>query len=357
MAPPLGPLGPILAAGLLAGGAAALRREGGGGSLGHSAGAGNISGYLRGPFWKAWYARQTHPRFPNGTRIPEVKHRRTDPEVHLIRIQKTGSTTFGERIMQHFCGIESRWCQYLLHSEWQASVNNGRYHGKLVVFLRHPVERTVSEFLFLRTPDGYYVTDQPQWDFHNTRWLREVQEERSTERAFANFLQGFSGTPSRNRQALYLLGWDRLAEEAPGRLYDWEGNHSGLVELAKERLRKTLLGITDCFEKSVEVITESLGWNTTEALSLAATAPSRKPEAHEHEQAERINSELLASVLNQSLVEQVSSAWNHSRPNGTWRSRLSPKLVNYLENWNAVDMELYEYALKLFQERYNQTCV
>mmetsp|Transcript_76160 Transcript_76160/g.230921 ORF Transcript_76160/g.230921 Transcript_76160/m.230921 type:complete len:82 (-) Transcript_76160:32-277(-) len=64
----------------------------------------------------------------------------------------------------------------------------------------------------------------------------------------------------------------------------------------------------------------------------------------------------MPDFLDQRLSLPISKVWKHDRPTGTWRSLLNPKLVNYVENWNAVDMELYDFAKRLFYGRYHEHC-
>lgn len=294
----------------------------------------------------------------NGTVRRRVKHEKGETHVHLIRIQKTGGTTFGERIMSRFCGGDSAWCLYLRHAEWQQATKDGHFGGTVLVWLRHPVERTISEFFFLRTADGRSCSRQPQWDFRNEGWLTEVQNEWNVPQALCDFLEGDRANPARNRQALYLLGFNRSSGVAPGAMYDWDGNRTALLDLAKAHLRKTLFGITDCFDVSTRVITQKLGWNTTEALALAATSAVRGEVGRNWRKTAvfDLSDTSYLHYLNPNLTEPVSTAWNHTRPPNTWRSLLPRKLVNYIENWNSVDMELYDYALQLFAERHNETC-
>eukprot|EP00415_Alexandrium_ostenfeldii_P004573 UN4573 len=204
-----------------------------------------------------------------------------------------------------------------------------------------------------------WTANQPQWDFTDSlQWLKQVQVESSVERALGNFLEGHRQTPTRNRQALYLIGFDRDAVRRPGELYDWDRNHTGLLELAKEHLNQTLFGITDCYDTSLKVITEKLGWNTSKAVNLADHQRFRgKTDTRTHmSKTFWFTYSRLPDFLNQTFANKTSTRFNHTRPLNTWRGVMPPKLVNYIENWNSVDMELYEYALQLFKERYNKTC-
>mmetsp|Transcript_106561 Transcript_106561/g.333323 ORF Transcript_106561/g.333323 Transcript_106561/m.333323 type:complete len:287 (+) Transcript_106561:719-1579(+) len=279
--------------------------------------------------------------------------------VHLIRIQKTGGTTFGEKIMPQFCGHEGRYCQYLMHKDWSmanADAGGRDFLGHLVVLLRHPVERAMSEFLFLRNIDGFICAGQDQWDFRNSEWLHFVQHEPSTEKALYAYLnEPFN--PSRNRQAMYLIGFDRSPTSVPGMAFDWDNNRTALLELAKEHLRQTIFGITDCFGESLRAISDAIGWNTTQVMQMAAVTKARHTASWAMEyQVQNLTHSFVPEVLNETFSLYRSPLWPHDRPQGSWRALLQDKLVTYLENWNSVDMELYEYALDLFAERYHEDC-
>lgn len=297
---------------------------------------------------KKWVAKQE--------KIKQADKQRQSNWVRLIRVQKTGGTTFGEIVMTKMCGYESPRCSYLLHKEWKEQTDNGKYQGHLVAMLRHPVERTMSEFLFLRGIDGFICGSQNQWDFRDTDWMHYVQHEPSTEKALFAYLNKVDN-PGRNRQSLYLLGFDRNAYDIPGKAYDWEADRANLTEMAKARLRTTDFGFTECFEPSVKAIARGVGWDEKAVLATIKKETARKTSQKErHAETANLTKSRVPDMLNVTFSLPYSTTWKHDKPKGTWRNLLSSKLVNYIENWNAVDMELYEYGINLFESRYGMKC-
>lgn len=127
-----------------------------------------------------------------------------------------------------------------------------------------------------------------QWDVHAND-LSEIDRILNIEdlsESFQKYLH-HPRNPSRNRQTLYLLGFQRVEcnktrcggnacicepEKSgyPALAYDWDKNFTGLLELAKEHLRSLdAFGIVDCFKSSIEVMAPLLGWDLKTALELA----------------------------------------------------------------------------------------
>eukprot|EP00928_Gymnodinium_smaydae_P098060 TRINITY_DN9028_c0_g1_i2.p1 TRINITY_DN9028_c0_g1~~TRINITY_DN9028_c0_g1_i2.p1 ORF type:complete len:213 (-),score=26.22 TRINITY_DN9028_c0_g1_i2:441-1079(-) len=133
--------------------------------------------------------------------------------VHFLRIQKTGGTTFGEHVARRFCGPESDVCKWASHLDYSSALEG--WGGRVVTLLRDPVERTMSEFAFIRTKGGNYSCRQAQWDFRNFTWFDSIVNEPDEDRALQTYLHGYRDNPSRNRQALYLLGFKKMVGGAP----------------------------------------------------------------------------------------------------------------------------------------------
>jgi len=121
--------------------------------------------------------------------------------VDFLRPQKVGGGTFKD-IMQRFCGSQ---CRYDGHLSWEQMGATGNAFD--VTLLRDPVERTLSEFHFMRTQTGKVLSRQGQWHFTNSTWLEKVQNTRDVHDALDIYLHGDPLSPSRNRQALYILGF------------------------------------------------------------------------------------------------------------------------------------------------------
>eukprot|EP00929_Paragymnodinium_shiwhaense_P109172 TRINITY_DN75520_c0_g1_i1.p1 TRINITY_DN75520_c0_g1~~TRINITY_DN75520_c0_g1_i1.p1 ORF type:complete len:324 (-),score=42.97 TRINITY_DN75520_c0_g1_i1:98-1069(-) len=241
---------------------------------------------------------------------------------HFLRIQKTGGTTFGEHIMRKFCGPESDTCKWASHIDWTTATDS--WSGPVVTLLRDPVERTMSEFSFIRSKDGNYSCRQAQWDFRNFAWFNEVASNPDEDAAFDTYLKGYPEDPSRNRQALYLLGFKRMERGTPVPVYtyDWDADQESTLAQAKDHLdRLAVFGITDCFVPSMQAIARGLGWPEKDVVDMAQSTHSRQ-----HRQGQ------------------------------SWRETLPQEKIARIEQINAVDMQLYAYAKQRFRERFGSDC-
>eukprot|EP00927_Polykrikos_kofoidii_P057664 TRINITY_DN51826_c0_g1_i1.p1 TRINITY_DN51826_c0_g1~~TRINITY_DN51826_c0_g1_i1.p1 ORF type:complete len:344 (+),score=35.34 TRINITY_DN51826_c0_g1_i1:63-1034(+) len=253
---------------------------------------------------------------------------------HFLRIQKTGGTTFGEHIMRKFCGPESDICKWASHLDW-SSAKEG-WNGPVVTLIRDPVERTMSEYSFIRSKDGNYSCRQAQWDFRNFTWFNAVASEPDEDVALNLYLRGYQDSPSRNRQALYLNGFKKLVNGAPvpEYTYDWDIDHDSTLAQAKDHLDQvTVFGITDCFLPSMHVIARELDWAEDDVVAMATSTHSR-----------------VAS--RRSLLSGRSTTTKRQR----WRDTIDPSVVDRIERANRVDMELYKYALQSLYERFGVDC-
>jgi len=246
--------------------------------------------------------------------------------VDFLRVQKTGGTTLGAHIMPKFCGPHCRGDKHLSWSQMGKSGNKMD-----VTLLRDPVERTLSEFHFMRTPTGKVLSRQGQWHFTNSTWLDMVQNTRDVHDALDIYLHGDPLSPSRNRQTLYTLGfsdWSGENQTNVGAMYDWTDEHNRLLTQAKHHLNHmTVFGITDCYLTSMQVIAQTFGWDAQAVVDMAKTV-------HERQQPELI-------------VNGTSSKW---------RQVTDPSIVKTIERLNAVDMDLYYFALATFKERFGEDC-
>lgn len=126
-----------------------------------------------------------------------------------MRIQKTGSTSFGENIMPRFCNASGQKCYGSLH--YSTSSESALAADCRVTFLRDPVERLLSEFTMLRGHEGENL-EQDHWDFaeQDFNWLHSFVNRSDMEDALLAYVRS-PDNPSRNRQAMYLLGFDRVS--------------------------------------------------------------------------------------------------------------------------------------------------
>eukprot|EP00418_Pyrodinium_bahamense_P078862 CAMPEP_0179049454 /NCGR_PEP_ID=MMETSP0796-20121207/20220_1 /TAXON_ID=73915 /ORGANISM="Pyrodinium bahamense, Strain pbaha01" /LENGTH=325 /DNA_ID=CAMNT_0020745929 /DNA_START=99 /DNA_END=1076 /DNA_ORIENTATION=- len=280
--------------------------------------------------------------------------------VRFIRIQKNGGTTF-DMVMSRFCEGTRQRCWGGQHIDWSQATDNGTWRGDVVTLLRDPVERTLSEFFWLRTSDGFLSANQSNWDFRNGTWLQSVQHEPNIEKALDIYLHGYKNNPSRNRQSLYLLGFRNgiwgakgYAAEEPGAVYKWDERAGPLFKRLCEHLDNlTVFGITECFKPSLKVIARKLGWNMTSVMDMAGSTRMRKYYKNRltvSEQEAGAHGTQLQSARALLTTSKVSS-------DATWRSLLPKSIVYEIEQMNKMDMRLYKYAQQRFTERFGEKCV
>jgi hypothetical protein len=257
--------------------------------------------------------------------------------LQFIRVQTTGGTSFGEHVLPKLCkGV----CAGFYHLDW----NHVDHNTNVMALIRDPVERTLSEFFFLRTDDGKHVSQQGQWNFNNNTWLEYVQNEPDVDDALEVYLNGYPLNPSINRQSMYLLGFDE--SKHAGEKYSWKENHEDLVERVKTHLDNTaVFGITDCYDTSMQVIANTLGWPVNTTLKLA------KVHSRKH------NKSYPSSFLKQHApLTPLSPKTSLDTVDVKWRDVVGPKIIQRIQEQNAVDMELFTYARKRFGERFGMVC-
>jgi len=232
-----------------------------------------------------------------------------------------------------------------------------------ITILRDPVERFLSEYNMLRGGEQRYPF-QDQWDWHEDdfRVLGIIQQAKNGTRALLAALNS-DRNPSRNRQALYLLGFTRVKcgrwccrvcsrDEPygyPARAYDWDADHSALVARSKQRLMSLrAFGITDCLADSARVMAGAMGWdpNRTAALVLGN---------RERQQINRARLSLLAEGLG-ARQEAVALSRQAQTSELRWSQALPRWLRAEIQGIHAVDMELVAFAKQQLYERYGIRC-
>lgn len=263
--------------------------------------------------------------------------------MRFLRIQKTGSRTLGAILKEH-C-LPTHLCEYFCHEDWTQTHANS-WTGPIVTLLRDPVERTLSEFIYLRTTEeGERALQQPQWNFKNQTWAEEIRKNH-IDQALEIYLHGYPGNPSVNRQALYLLGFD--SHYAAGEKYNWNRDHDYLLDQAKANLdRLTAFGITDCFLTSMKVIARQFGWPESEVIDEA-----KSHQGFRHKDV----AEDKTTFFQHSKFYDPHIALNENSGSLRWRDIANHALVEDIEKTNAVDMQLFEYARQRFQDLYGETC-
>lgn len=284
--------------------------------------------------------------------LPQSRPGNGSTKVVFLRVQKTAGTTL-ERIFEAKCKYQ--WsCDWNWHIDWNGIMQ--RHPGKhIVCFLRDPVERVYSEYLFLSQrahtppPEG-----MPQWDY-------TPEQAASLPLGSIEDFARYPDNPAHNRGARYLLGfrrpyiflcledcgawWEdylsgqdvtRLKDDAEREAVPPQGSAPGaavrlaieagwteeeLLAVLRGRLAKVELGVTDCFDASVKLLAKSFDWS-------------------EH--------------------SMVKAAQVHYRANGQnvvsdrtrrHRDELSAEAVRIIEEHNALDIRLYHMALQMLRDR------
>mmetsp|Transcript_64572 Transcript_64572/g.150167 ORF Transcript_64572/g.150167 Transcript_64572/m.150167 type:complete len:352 (-) Transcript_64572:76-1131(-) len=278
--------------------------------------------------------------------------------VHFIRIGKTGSTSFGDKVVREFCDIHEV-CLGSTHIDWNQATWNGHYPGPVVTILRDPVERSLSEFFWLRDGDGQTSAKSFQWDFQNTSWVKAVSVNNLSQ-ALDAYIHGYPKNPSRNRQALYILGFRHMHDNksnrviAPGEAYDWDVNPRQLAQKAMAKLDNlTAFGITECWVPSMRAIAKRLKWDPDAVVRFASTKHERYWRKAMVDLGKKRNEAVMGKSDYKRLVEMIGK----DVPNDTPWSQIIPKhYIDQIRKWSNVDMILYKLAKKRFREKFNETC-
>eukprot|EP00445_Apocalathium_hangoei_P079216 CAMPEP_0204184790 /NCGR_PEP_ID=MMETSP0361-20130328/54731_1 /ASSEMBLY_ACC=CAM_ASM_000343 /TAXON_ID=268821 /ORGANISM="Scrippsiella Hangoei, Strain SHTV-5" /LENGTH=391 /DNA_ID=CAMNT_0051144869 /DNA_START=139 /DNA_END=1314 /DNA_ORIENTATION=- len=288
--------------------------------------------------------------------------------VEMLRIQKTGSTTLGETVLPHLCEMHGQHCgkeDGFTHLEFNGAIalaNKGVPEGTGCVFtmLRDVLERTLSEFFFLR--ENLWALNQDQWDVQDSEVgkLIDIITQADTSKAFQEYLHS-EANPARNRQTLYLLGFERrlckpgcelfvstdFSNGVPALAYNWSAKHDELLAQAKAHLMElTAFGLADCLRLSIEVMAPRLGWDGRVAAGLLQTQ-SRSQDKAAYKDA------LHGLKPSQDFALKHGSARRMSR----WRSGIDPVLAEEILAVNRLDADLVEFARATFRDLYKRDCV
>lgn len=273
---------------------------------------------------------------------------RQEYDLLFLRIQKTGSETFGRYVMGDFCTS----CDGTYHRDWnQVQVEKA---NKIVTLLRHPVERTISEFLFLH--DNPSVLGDSQWDvmleIKGAIWKAVVS--RNMSQYFA-----IKQNPSLNRQTMYLAGFK--AEKYHGQIplhngtnasllvgIDWHRDGPEILEIAKQHLMSNELtfGLADDYECSLRIISRAYGWPVDEVIARSQTK-------HHEQDKNALADELIGhGGKHLELLMELRESGSIQK----WADVIDQTLKQEIEDANAMDMELYKFAAEVFASRRKGIC-
>lgn len=162
-----------------------------------------------------------------------------------------------------------------------------------ITFLRHPIDRVIS------------------WYYHQQRVPGSKYHQECQSMGLPEIITYFQPIPTDNHQTRYVAG-DSLREKLglPG-MIGYGCCHQKLLDQAKENLRKYFLvvGIQESFNNSLLLLQKSLGWQ------------------------------------NMSYVPENI---------GNNKQTISQSEINFIQERNYWDLQLYEYAKELFGQQLNR---
>merc|ERR1719433_1051560 len=276
-------------------------------------------------------------------------------KIAYIRPQRTAGTSLGEVIMPHMTQKynQTQINTYHMESRWALATAP----NCMVASLRDPVERFMSEYSMFKDNSGTLELDE--WDFHtdDLPWVGQMKS-----RPVADGLQeymSYPGNPTFNRQARYLLGFERIAcserccgicsrESAgyPAHEYDWYAHYDELLAKAKEALKSLrAFTVAECFPESMRAVAMSVGWNPDEAEEMArgTLLAFRKNGTVLSEMAQGFRMLKKAPVIK----DWAQLAWTGVLPDG---------MADVTRKKNMLDSELLLYAKQLLYERHGIKC-
>mmetsp|Transcript_59135 Transcript_59135/g.183424 ORF Transcript_59135/g.183424 Transcript_59135/m.183424 type:complete len:502 (+) Transcript_59135:32-1537(+) len=282
-------------------------------------------------------------------------------KVQLLAIQKTGTSTLYWHIIPD---MTKRYQQIwsMGHVNYWTVVDRGRADCAFTM-LRDPVDRFLSEFTMARAWNGFELYGF-EWDFHDDdlEWLRAIQKNPNVLEAMHEYLHS-PKNPGRNRQTLYLLGFDRVPScrqinrdsqtlqmcpekerTYPARQYNWDENPDELLAIAKEHLLSLrAFGITDCYSESMRHIGAAMGWDPDATVEMA------------HNWHERFSQEDKRGLY---LAWQPGFQKEYKWEEGvhTLTHFIDPELEEEIRRVNSLDVELVKFARQLLFERGLTSC-
>jgi len=258
----------------------------------------------------------------SGRNRPEAEERapQVPTQVLFIHIPKTAGTTFTAVLDRQFEAEEICPAYYwrellqiprrellgysLIRGHFDYSVTELLRDVRVITMLRDPVARTLSHYRYMASLDHH-----PLREVYAALPLPDVLEDPELSRNMANLQTALIGRDSDLEQMRR-----QLAQEAPP-IYPWEnrpGARSPSLARARERLSTVaFVGLQERFDDSLMLLADTFGWSPPEGVARLNATP-------EVEQGSPVSSEWIAAA----------------------------------RQANPLDMELYEIAADLFEERF-----
>merc|ERR1719464_2593360 len=127
-------------------------------------------------------------------------------KIAYIRPQRTGGSTLGDVIMPKMTSVNNQTQINTYHMEYRWAMATAP--NCMVASLRDPVERFLSEYSMLKDDSG--AVEQDEWDFHakEVPWLSDMKSLKLAD-SYNEYMSS-PANPAFNRQARYLLGFERV---------------------------------------------------------------------------------------------------------------------------------------------------
>lgn len=165
--------------------------------------------------------------------------------------------------------------------------------SQYITFLRNPVERVLSFYYYILRYSDIYLYDAVA----------------NGKMSLAEFVNSSLSPELSNLQVRLVAGYDEKIDTAG------EGINEATLELAKQRLTNdfTAFGITERFDESLALFAKTLHWSLT--------------------------------------PDKLSSRTVNEDPKRGQRTEVTPQVLEDIRRHNDLDIRLYEYASRLFDER------
>jgi hypothetical protein len=213
--------------------------------------------------------------------VSQVDHRQErhdeTADLRLLRVPRTGAGILHDHICKPFAAELKKVYQCASMSDW-ASVKDAK---AIAVLLRHPVERTMSEFIHLSNKTAFLDSWQ---SFDVPELMKESIRDATENKDLGDYLM-LPMNPMRNRQTLYLSG---LMKGTPVTLpsgrtlsisngIDWDRDGDEILELAKEHLAsdRVTFGFFEDYHCAIRLFSKAFGWNVSQAEERFNHAPKR----------------------------------------------------------------------------------
>mmetsp|Transcript_68576 Transcript_68576/g.135608 ORF Transcript_68576/g.135608 Transcript_68576/m.135608 type:complete len:357 (+) Transcript_68576:80-1150(+) len=279
--------------------------------------------------------------------VSQVTHRqerRGEPaDMQLLRVPRTGAAVLNEHICKPFASELQKVYKCASMSDWTAVKDA----TAIAVLLRHPVERTMSEFFHLSNKTAFLDS----WQSFDVPELMKAAIRGATQARDLGEYLSLPMNPMRNRQTLSLSG---LMKGTPVKLssgrtvsmkdgIDWDRDGNEIVELAKEHLAsdRVTFGFAEDYDCAIRLFANAFGWNASRAEARFNSAPKH-----------RLSSKggLIASLA-QRTDQDALPPLNMAPTGNSWAQYLDAQTVKALFQANMYDMQLYAYAQLLMEPR------